>query len=305
MEKKFKEKYNDGCIKIFKLINLLYEDRALYDDVIAIFSGDEDSKEKQNVTLNKFLNALKVFGMKIEKVNKKYEAKTMPFSQKFNMNDVKALNIFANFLKNLPDSSSVKNLKSFVNLILSRFDENTQLAFNKWSSVDNDNADFSYSSTLDQIKKCEYLCDKKFKVYTKYLKQGQELKTFCNAEEVIYDSKKAYLRIYKIMENEIEEVPISNIVDITPSPSQKTSAGIPMTVVYKLTNRLAKSYTLKESEYISEQGDDYIIVVNKNEPIDALLRRLMRYGCDCQIIRPIVFKRKMIETINDAMKRYA
>ena len=79
-QKKFKEKYNDGCIKIFKLLQLLYEDKAYYDDVIAIFSGNETETEKQHVTLNKYLSTLKVFGMKIEKNNKKFEFQNLPFS---------------------------------------------------------------------------------------------------------------------------------------------------------------------------------------------------------------------------------
>ena len=39
-QKKFKEKYNDGCIKVFKLLQLFYEDKAKYDDVILSYISE-------------------------------------------------------------------------------------------------------------------------------------------------------------------------------------------------------------------------------------------------------------------------
>ena len=67
--KKDNPKLNDGCLKIFKLINLLYEDDAEYNKVVDIFKDDVNEQSTNNiqVVLNKYINTLRVFGINIEK----------------------------------------------------------------------------------------------------------------------------------------------------------------------------------------------------------------------------------------------
>ena len=68
--KKDSQKLNDGCIKIFKLLELLYQDKADYQSVINIFIDDFNADQTTNniqVVLNKYLNTLKVFGLNVVK----------------------------------------------------------------------------------------------------------------------------------------------------------------------------------------------------------------------------------------------
>ncbi|MBQ8168072.1 hypothetical protein IJZ97_01485 [bacterium] len=305
LQKKFKEKYNDGCIKIFKLLQLLYENKAEYDDVMAIFSGDEPDAEKQHVTLNKFLNTLKVFGMKVQKTNKKFVTQNMPFSLKFDVDDLKSINIFSEITKQLPSGKTKINLEEFIQFMESRFDSNALLLFNNIKSNDNTDYTFYYSNLREQIEQCEKLCQIGFKIRLVYLYNGEKVSTYCNTKQVIYDNKKAYLRIFKINEKEVEDIPVTDIISYEQLPTQKSEVDTGKTVIFRLKGRLAKAYNLKENEYIGEYGEDgSIVVVNKNEPIDALLQRLMRYDYDCIIERPATVRNKMIQFINDTLKNY-
>ena len=45
---KYKEKYNESCIRIFKFLLMLLEDKAYYDDVIELFKSEEN-KTPQNI----------------------------------------------------------------------------------------------------------------------------------------------------------------------------------------------------------------------------------------------------------------
>ena len=135
MQKKFKEKYNESCIKIFTLYKLLYEDRAYYDDVMKIFTEDENDKE--HVTLNKYLNTLKVFGIKVKKVNNKFILLNNSFGQNFNIDDVKSVNIFEKFAEVLPNGKTKKNLEAFLNMILARFDDKTNELYTTINSTSN------------------------------------------------------------------------------------------------------------------------------------------------------------------------
>lgn len=304
-QKKFKEKYNDGCVKIFKLIKLLYEDKAEYNPVMEIFAGDEPDAEKQHVTLNKFLNTLKIFGIKLQKSNKKYSTQNLPFSVNFDLEDLKAISLFAQVAKNLPEGQTKTNLENLVTFLRTRFDDNAQIAFENINSHDNRDYSFYYSSLRAQIELCESYCNSNFKIALTYFDDGCEISTFCNAQQVIYDNKKAYLRIFKIAEQEIKDVDIANILEMKYLPSPKQEKEIAKTVVFRLKGHLADAYNLHEDERVIEFAKDgSILVVNNKEPVDSLLKRLMRYDSDCVIEGPKELRNKMKLMINKTLKNY-
>ena len=67
------KKLNDGCLKIFEFLKLLYNDEAEYSKVLEIFQDEikETTTNNIQVTLNKYINTLRVFGLKIKKENGK------------------------------------------------------------------------------------------------------------------------------------------------------------------------------------------------------------------------------------------
>jgi len=304
-EKKFKEKYNDGCVKMFKLLLLLYQDKAYYKSVIKLFSKDEADEDKQHVTLNKFLNTLKIFGVKIFKLKNKYETLNLPFPVEFDMDDLKALNLFEHVAKNLPVGKNKTNLQELIANVKTRFDEKTYLLYENISSNDNTDYTFYYSSLREQIEFCEKFCNVSFKVRLKYYSGDSIICTYCDVKQLVYSNKNAYLRIFRIQEKVMEDILVTNIISIDQSPSQKLDNEYARTVVYRLKGNLAKAYNLREHEYVSEYNDDGSIdIVNKNEPLDLLLSRLMRYDYDCMIIRPKEIKAKMLELVNNTLKHY-
>ena len=304
-DKKLKEKYNDGCVKIFNFLKMIYEDRAEYEDVMEIFSGEESDTERQHVTLNKFINALKIFGIEVEKTNKKFKSKNIPFGMKFDKNDLEAINLISQYTNKLPNGKTKQNLEKFLELLKSRFDNKTEKKYEAIVNKDNKDYSFYYSNLREQIEKAEEICRQEHKIQLTYLQKGNETKTFCVAEEVVYDNKSAYLKILKIKENERENILLSNILEVKYLPTQKTTKEISKTVVFKLTGRLAKNYQLKDGEHISRIEDDgSIIVVNQTEPINLLIRRLRRYGDCCEIQGPEDIKRQFIQDLDSGINLY-
>jgi len=82
----------------------------------------------------------------------------------------------------------------------------------------------------------------------------------------------------------------------------------PGSVTFKLTGRLARAYKLKEGENIIEydlKKKKYIIVSNKTQDKDLLLRRLIRYFGSCEILYPKAMKEKMLTLVEEMEKIYA
>ncbi len=304
MQKKFKEKYNQGCIKVFSLLKLLYEDKADYDTVMKIFT--EDDEDKQHVILNKYLNTLKVFGAKLKKTNKRFIMSNNPFGLKFGLDDIKSIYILNNFANILPNGKTKNNLENFLRYIEASFDDKASEIYASLTSTGNADFSFYYSKARDQIEKCEKFCHEDHKVHIKYLADGNKYsEDICNAKQVIYDNKNAYLQAYIIKENKLTNILISNIISIEQIPSQKNPVEISTSVTYRIKGRLARAYNLKENEYLQDiLSDGSKIIVSKNEPAEILLKRLMRYSSECTIISPQNLKNKMIEMINNTLKNY-
>lgn len=305
MKKKTSLKLNDGCLKIFRLLNLLYEDKADYSSVVEIFKDDlhEQSTNNIQVVLNKYMNALKVFGIKLKKVKNKYKLQSSLYSMNYTLDDLKSISILIKSVKTFPDEQITKDINDFLHSLLLRMDNCDK---NKLNYL-NQNYDFSfyYTNLREQIEQCEQICKENFSIDILFLKNNKEKRCKCSPKEIVYDTKNVYFRVYDYNKRENIEIQLSNILSIAKLPQIANPTELTTTVVYKLKNRLAKTYKIKENEYSDGYDEDgNLVVINKNEPFDKLLNRLMRYSYNCEIISPKPLRDKMINKINETLMNY-
>ena len=301
------KKLNEGCLKIFQLLELLYEDKADYDSVISIFKDEfaDQSTNNIQVILNKNMNALKVFGIKVIKENNKYKMLSSLYSMPFTLDDLKAISIITNSIKEFPDEEIDKNILSFINNIQFRMGNEDKNTLNNLSQNRNYDFSFYYSNIKDQLEQCRKICKEGFIINVFYISKGQEISCKCTPQEVLYDTKNAYLKVYDTISRQNLEIPITNILSIAKLPQIAKKVEMTTTVVYKLKNRLAQTYKLKEtetSEGLNANGE--LIVINKGEPFDKLLQRLMRYLYNCEIVSPKNLREEMIKLINETLNNY-
>lgn len=305
--KKTDKKLNSGCLKIFKLLKLLYEDKAYYSSVIEIFKDDlaEQSTNNIQVVLNKYMNALKVFGVKIVKENNKYKLLSSMYTMDFSMDDLKSMSILLNFVEKFPDKELTEDFRHFINRIQFRMNNDDKTTLNNLAKSINYDFAFYYSDFKDQIEQCKEICKQGYIINILYNKNGKELRCKCTPKEVIYDSKTAYLSVYDNSSRQKREIPLNNILSISKLPQIANPIEMTTTVVFKLKNRLAKTYKIKDGESsqgINEAGE--LVIVNNGEPIDKLLNRLMRYTDCCEIISPKYIRDEMIKLINETLNQY-
>lgn len=290
---------------MFHLIELLYEDKADYNSVIEIFKDSESDDYTTNaqVILSKYLNALEVFGMKVVKRKNKFKLENSLYLMPFSYEDLKSINILTSSAKDFPESDVTQNIKDFLRTLSLRMNDDDKNILSNFEQ----SYDFSlFSSNLkDQIKYCENICKENFLIEVIYQKNKKEIKIKCNPKEVIYDTKNAYLSVYDVTKRENADIAISNILSITKQPQIANPTELTTTVVYKLKHRLAKTYKVKENEYSRGYDEDgNLIIVNKNEPFDKLMKRLMRYTFSCEIISPKPLRDMMVGLINETLEKY-
>ena len=307
MTKKLTAKYNDSCIKLFEFIKMLYEGDVEFKKVINHFSdGEYNGKSNTHVTLNKYLNAMKIFGIKVKKINHKYKMLSSPYKIKFDIDDLKSIKILKQAGDILPEGKNKTNFEDFIRALEIRFDDSAQNICRVENSTQNLDLEFSNSEITDQLKYCAKLCKDKQKLEIIYTDdKGGEINLLCSPIEQIYEKRKHCLKVLGNNGSRVYDIPTDNIKSIKQLPISSSTQAIPTTVVYRIKNRLAKNYKIRDWERLDKiEYDGSQVIVNKNEDLNLLLNRLMRYGTQCTIISPKFLKEEMIERINKTLENY-
>ncbi len=306
-EKKVTEKYNDSCIKLFEFIEKMYEDEADFKTVINLFSnGKYDGTSNTHVTLNKYLNALKIFGVKVKKQNKKYHMLTPLYKMKFTFEDLKSIALLKDALTVLPNGKDKNNFKNFINMLEKRFDENAQSLSQIERTTKSLHLDFAQSKMDEQMEQYEQYCQDNQKLEIVFTtEKGEDINILCSPLEQIYEKRKIWLKVLSNNGTRIYDIPIDSIKSIKQLPISSSQQSIPTTVVYRIKNRLAQNYKIRDWEKCETiEADGSHIIVNKNEDLYTLVKRLMRYGRECEIISPKFMKEEMIDRINKTLANY-
>ena len=307
MAKKLNDKYNDSCIKLFEFLKMLYEGDVEFKKVLEHFSdGKYDGTSNTHVTLNKYLNALKIFGIKVKKSNGKYKMLTSPYKIKFDLDDFKSINILKEACEMLPDGSHKNNFTEFLKALKMRYDESAQSLEEITDNTQNLHLDFYHAEMVEQMKRCETYCQENQKLEIIYSdEKGEMINLICSPLEQIYLKRKIYLNVLGNNGSRVYQIPLESIKSVKQLPSASSAQSVPMTVVYRIKNGLARNYRIREWERLDKiEGDGSHIIVNKNEDLNLLLKRVMRYGRECEILSPKFLKEEMVELINKTLENY-
>lgn len=302
-----KLKYNDSCIKLFEFIKMLYNGNVPFKTVIEHFSdGNYDGTSNTHVTLNKYLNAMKIFGIKVKKQKGMYSILTPLCDIDFTAEDIRSMSLLKKAENILTDNKDKQNFEDFIRSVELRYNENSKDMAKVIVSNRIFNFDFTHSDTTEQMKLCEQYCQDKQKLEVIYINNyGTERNVICSPLEVTFVKKMLSLRALGNNGSRIYEIPFESIRSIRQLPAKVTGSSIPTTVVYKISGRLALNYKLRAWEKLDSVEDDGSkIIVNKEEDFDLLLRRLMKYGTSCELISPKFLREEMIELINKTLSKY-
>lgn len=286
---------------------MLYSGDVEFKKVINHFSdGEYNGKSNTHVTLNKYLNAMKIFGIKVKKINHKYRMLSSLYKLKFDLNDLKSIKILKQAGDILPEGKTKVNFDSFIRALELRFDESAQNICQVENSTQNLYLEFANAEITEQLKYCAKLCQDKQKLEIIFTdEKGEDINLLCSPLEQIYEKRKLCLRVLGNNGSRVYDIVTDNIKSIKQLPIASSVQSIPTTVVYRIKNKLAKNYKLRDWERVDKiEYDGSLIIINKNEDLNLLTKRLMRYGTQCSIVSPKFLKEEMIERINRTLANY-
>ncbi len=297
-------KINNAGYRLLELLKELIKRPLSMDELLTIAEDTSDNSYRKEL-INKYLNTLKLLNIPVIKQKDKYYIQRGVDNIDFNENDLSLLKLIENSITQIQSPELKQNLTEALQIIEKNFSTNTDKLI-QTKGIKPFIPNFELALYDENIKKFEKFCKDKLKLSVKYKNEttGQIEQYNLAPVKIVYKNNCAALIGYYYGTNSYKELLLKNIVEAKQTP-QVSTINLSGSVTFKLKDRLAFSYKLKEGETIIEQGMDYIIVSNNLEDKDLILNRLIRYYNNCEILYPKAMKEKMLNLIEDMESIYA
>lgn len=301
----------DSCIKMFALLRLLLEDNANFNQVVKVISDTPETVSSDNslysVTLNKYLNTLKIFGLNVKKEKGKYHLLNPLYKIDFTPEELQAFQLLKSYEEEENTDEAAKELlRKTLKTFELRFSEATQMHAQTLNSQHNANFSFYYDKFTNKIDICEKFCKEDYKVEIIYFSpRGGEKKITGKAQELLFRNKTALLQVLDLQSREITRISLDKIISIKQLPTKTTSTFCTnRVVVFALKGRLAQNYKLRKWEYVREIDNEWVVIVNKDESEEELTNRILKYGASCKVMAPRDFREKIHSALTNTLKLY-
>ena len=298
-----KTKTSQAAYRTLEILKSLAEKPLSSQELLEHVEKATDKNFRKEMVL-KYINTIKLLGIDIKKEGNKYYLDKSLECIDFSKKDLSIFAFIQKYINKINHDDYKNNIIESLQIIEKNFSEKT-ISLYKGNKIRAYLPNKPLSIKDENIKQYERYCKDELKVKIVYqCENSQKQKEFLLAPlKIVYKKGIAILIGYDSKNNEYKEFLVENILyaEQTPQKFIQSSSG---SVLFKLKNRLAKSYVLKNNEILLESGSDFIIVSNKKEDKDQLLRRLLRYFDQCEILYPKSYRTSLLEMIDAMEKNY-
>lgn len=300
-------KISDTSTRVLETLKFLSQHKASIQDIIRYFElKDPNNRVYTNEVILKYINTLKVFGYKFKKEKDKYVMLNTPIQFEFDEKDLKAIWLMKNFSQMLPEEKIKNEAHKFLQDLERRFSEQTKLLAQGFITPQNLNLEDIYTRFSSKISVYEQYCMDRQKLKITYEDRHESnISVTVEPNEIKYKGSDVYFRVYNPLSAEIQDINFESIIEIKQLPQKSNAINMHSSVTFKLKDRLAKAYRLHDGEKLLKLEDDgSIVILNQQEDRILLLKRLMRYGENCELISPKRLRADMINMITSTLNNY-
>ncbi len=269
-----------------------------------------NNKNLSSDTIYIYLNTLKAIGCNIcrpcKTNNHKYVLKSHPFMLQLDDNDLKSLVQIRKYISNLKNWKFILEVEKLFDIIQDNLVMESKKKFEKLR-----NASLRYPLTqkiIDTIQKLESHAESQNKLEVVYSSPINGIKNIkIKPEEILYENGAFYVHIINLDANEAQylrvdrinsfellrnyNLNISELPDIAP-------------VQYKLKGASLYYFIPGENESIISKTEDEMIIEEKITNKFKFYQKVLSYGYDCTIIKPLSFQKEMVNKLRSMLEIY-
>lgn len=297
------EKKHDTGLRMLQILKIMLENDVSKSELIEKLKNVSNEKHVYTPeVILKYFNTFELLGLKLIKGEKcRYSLQNALFQVDFSEKELKILYKFIEDIKKLNNKSDEEIMRKLV------------LKLDKYTSYDL--TDFQKS----MLKEEKYLYNENVKenvitslknmiydgqsVDLTYMENnGEESTVTVELKEIVEQRNHTYVVCYNPKVGRNKKISLDAITSIKQSPKKASGISCLNSVVFEIYGRLASVYKLKPSEKVLNFSNNHLTISNSEEDKDVLLRRLLKYGENCKIIRPKTLQKEFLTLTDDILK---
>lgn len=281
------KKIADSGLRILEVLKALSKSPLSIDEMLKLIADNEEIETVYTrETFNKYINTLKLAGFEIHKIDNKYVMTNTLNLINLSNENIRVFKFLRKYAEKIYLNETNQEVIGFLDIVEKTLDKDTEKRFLKNKrSIGLKNFDLKIPS--DIVKKYENFCNEQQKLNLTVLENNQENEYKIDPRKIKYEKEFVYLLGYDYINDEFKKIKIKDIKKCKQLPQKSPENKSSKYITYRLKNRLAKSYVLKENEkLVNIENDNELLISNTNEDINSLFSRLLRYGENCEIVYP-------------------
>ena len=314
MEKKIK--ISATAYRVLLLLLHLNDGQCKVDNLNMIFSTDKyTSRYFSKEVILKYISTLRTANYDISKPtaanNYNYELNKSPVLIELSNEQIKNLAVMLYYAESLQQNKIIDNYNSFLKKIKKFIPLNQVQLLNKEIKRQGENLEtafFKHAPYGELIKKIEKYLMEKQRVSVKYKSHGdcEKKQVVLELKNIKYDEQEIYIAGYNPINEQALSIKLSQITEIKQLPTKSQYNQMLSPVNFELKGQLAKIYRLYEDEKITSVNEKSttITVTAYVDDKEMLIKRLLKYGENCEVVYPKHAQNDMIKIINQTLKNY-
>ncbi len=294
------EKIYDTGYRILEVFKLLLEKDISKNDLI---ESIKSNKCFENVYTKeafiKYFNTLELSGLRIKKNKNVYHLENALYTLGLNENEIESLFEVIGFINKLHNKTNEQIIKNTLLKIVKYIDDDIKEDVKRAILQEPD----KLSPEENLISRLENLIDEQQIVIITYYKKTNNIESVTlELKEIIEKNNIIYLSGYDREHKRNKKICVEAIVSIKQSPKRITNSFSNNNVIFELYGRLASAYKLRPNEISLGFYQGFLSVSSTEEDKEALIKRLLRYGENCKIIKPLYVQQDFVNLIDEMIK---
>lgn len=249
----------------------------------------------------KYFNTFEILGLKLRKDKNINSLENALFQINLSKSEYKILCKLINNIKKLNNKSEEEIMGTIISKLDKYVPENLisvlKNTLEKEKFLNNKNVKENVIHTLKDM-----IYDKQSVNIILLNRSGEEEISTFEIKEIIDKQKDTIVVCYDAKMGRNRKILLSSIKEMKQSPKKVAGVSILNSVVFEVYGRLASLYKLKPSEKVINFSNNHLTISNTEEDKDVLIRRLLKYGENCRIIRPQSIQREFLELTENILK---
>ncbi len=296
------DKSNNTGLRILEVLKILRENEVTKHELIDKLKNISNIENVYTQeAFIKYFNTLEAIGIHVEKEGRVYKISNS--FENINLSSeeqsiVLKLLKYANKLYNIKEEQAIYNVfkkaQKNININTKQIIDNIIKENNAFY---NENIKNNIINTI-----INYINDEQLVSITLKKNNSPNETVIVEIKNVTEKNNKIYITCYNSSWAKNRKICIDSVIEMKQLSKKSPNVYIKNSTVFEIYGRLIKSYRIRPNEKVLELNGEKLTISNEGEDFDSILLRLLKYGENCKVIKPLFLQKQLIDLTENMLK---